>query len=319
MRELIVASCLVSLVAGCKQTPEPPKKSPAAEPATKEAPSAEPLPAGVRVELANTEGRSCRRTLCVAGPGELDSVANRDLAELCRRSPGIVQRCEGERCATVWTSEQWQTGLDGMIGTLDQNEDGKVDEKDPSCSVGLAGWSTGAVIVSDALPRALAGDARVNADRAEVDRLLAIAPYFAEPGPDRAQLQIADNVRKAFIYRQTKSPAGDCSAAFEGGPWLSPAPVCGENTTCYDYDYSQKSDNLAYIGRRGSRSGNEVGHCNIVSLVAKIGLDNLARGQESYTQLVPPYSDGTHGGRELPHGPAKPDPVVVLPNEPEPD
>jgi hypothetical protein len=32
-------------------------------------------------------------------------------------------------------------------------------------------------------------------------------------------------------------------------------------------------------------------------VVAKIGLDNLARGQESYKELVPPYADGTHGGR----------------------
>jgi hypothetical protein len=73
--------------------------------------------------------------------------------------------------------------------------------------------------------------------------------------------------------------------------------VCAAGTTCYDYDYSNPTGELAYLSRRGSRSWSEIHHCNIVSVVAKIGLDNLARGQEAYKELIPPYADGTHGGR----------------------
>jgi hypothetical protein len=200
-----------------------------------------------------------------------------------------------------------------MITSLDANADGKVDSADPSCPINLAGWSTGAVVVSQALPHALDADPRVDQAHASVQHLVAIAPYSV----GSTQLEIADNVGKAFVYRHTKSPETDCSAAFEGGPWLSPAPVCGEQTRCFDYDYSRDPE-LAYVGRRGARSGPEVGHCNIVSLIATIGLDNLARGQESFKELIPPYSDGTQGGREH-DGPARPDPIVVLPNENEPD
>lgn len=315
VRTLIFASCLVTLLAGCKEGPKPPVKASPQQLAapTKQKVQAEPLPTGVRVEIGNTKGRSCQRTLCVGGPGDLYNEPNRDLGELCARAPGVVKRCEGERCDNVWAIDGWEAGLEATITSLDLNADGKLDADDPSCPLNLAGWSSGAVVVSQALPAALAADPRVDAKHAKIQNLVAITPY----SPSKS-LEIADSVGKAFIYRHTKSPAGDCSAAFEGGPWLSPAPACGEHTRCFDYDYSFEPE-LAYTGRRGARSGPEIGHCNIVALIAKIGLDNLARGQESFKQLVPPYSDGTHGGRELAPGPAKPDPIMLLPNENEPD
>jgi hypothetical protein len=314
-----VAACVVASV-GCKSPPEPPKKRQhESEPAERppEAKAKAP-PEGVRVEIGNDSPSTCRRTLCIGGPGELDSVPHRDLGELCRRAPGVVQRCEGERCANVWAFDDWQTGLDGLITSLDQNGDGKVDPSDRACPISLAGWSTGATVVARELPKALAADPRIDPGHAKVDNLVAIAPQ-APGAPDPEQLDIADTVAKAFVYRYSKSPDSDCSREFEGGPWLSPKPVCAEGTRCFDYDYSKDPGDLAYISRRGARSGAEVGHCVIVSLVAKIGLDNLARGQESYSQLIPPYSDGSHGGREYVPGPAKPDPIRVLPNPVQPD
>lgn len=286
---------LALLPTGCKGTPEPPKKvekSETAPPPRKTKPIAKPRD-GVRVELGNTARGKCRRTLCISGPGELDSEPNGDLAELCRRAPGIVMHCEGERCDSVWAVDRWQEGLDALAGSLDRNADGKVDRKDPACAVSLAGWSTGAAVIADALPKALAE--RADANHAKIHNLLAIAPFVA--GRETQQLDIAATVDKAFIYRHSVAPENDCSRAFEGGPWLSAAPVCAESTTCYDYDYSKDEGDLAYLSRRGSRSGAEIHHCNIVSVVARMGLDNLSRGQEAYKELIPPYADGTHGGR----------------------
>jgi hypothetical protein len=285
---------------GCTDVPEPPKKigKSVAQPAptTKPKPKPEPvakLVNGVRVEVGKLSPGQCRRTLCISGPGELDSEPNADLAELCRRSPGIVMSCEGQRCASVWAVDRWQQGLDALVGTLDRNADGRVDEKDGECPVNLAGWSTGAAVIASELPKALAE--RVDAKHARIHNLVAITPFAA--GRESQQLDIAANVDKAFIYRHSVAPDNDCSRTFEGGPWLSAAPVCAEGTTCYDYDYTKDVGDLAYLSRRGSRSGAEIHHCNIVSVVAKLGLDNLARGQEAYTELLPPYADGTHGGR----------------------
>jgi hypothetical protein len=283
------------LATGCKQAPEPPKKL--------EKQSEAPLPGktvplavprdGVRIELGNLAPGKCRRTLCISGPGELDSEANGDLAELCRRAPGIVMRCVDERCASVWAVDRWADGLDALVGSLDHDADGRIDGKDPACPISLAGWSTGAAVVADALPKALAE--RVDAKHAKVHNLLAIAPFAAGVEPQR--LDIAATVDKAFVYRTSVAAQADCSRTFEGGPWLSATPTCAEGTTCYDYDYAKDEGDLAYLSRRGARSGAEIHHCNIVSVVAKIGLDNLARGQEGYKELIPPYADGTHGGR----------------------
>lgn len=282
-------------VVACKEAPAPPKKVEKSEARPKPAPK--PV-AGPRVipgvEIGNLSARACRRTLCIAGPGELDSEPNRDLAELCRRAPGVVRDCHGERCESVWAVVRWQEALDALVNTLDLDGDGKVDKRDAVCPVSLAGWSTGAAVVADALPKALAE--RVDAKHARIQNLVAIAPYSV--GVDTQQLEIASTVDKAFIYRNTQTPKSDCSLTFEGGPWRSAAPVCSDKTTCYDYDYSMDPGDLAYLSRRGARSGAEIGHCNIASTVARIGLDNLARGQEAYKELIPPYSDGTHGGRE---------------------
>jgi hypothetical protein len=282
------------LAMGCTDTPTPPKKvdKTKARPAPKPKPVAKPRSAA-GIEVGNVARDKCRRTLCIAGPGELDSEPNRDLAELCRRAPGVVMHCKAERCESVWAVDRWQDALDALVGTLDLNADGKVDNKDGACPVSLAGWSTGAAVAARALPNALAE--RVGTKHARVHNLLAIAPF--EAGRDPQQLEIATTVDKAFIYRHSETPDDDCSHAFEGGPWRSGAPVCGESTTCYDYDYSKDVGDLAYLSRRGARSGAEVGHCNIASVVSKVGLDNLSRGQEAYKELIPPYSDGTHGGR----------------------
>jgi hypothetical protein len=292
----LIGLALALLATGCKEKPEPPKRvdKPAVAPLPKPEPKLNAKPRqGTYVEIENVAANKCRRTLCIAGPGELDSEANLDLAELCRRAPGIVLGCEAGHCASVWSIDRWQEGLDALVGSLDRNGDAKVDGKDPACPVNLAGWSTGAAIVADALPKALAE--RVDPKHARIHNLLAIAPYASGVQPQ--QLDIAATVDKAFIYRHSVAPQTDCSRAFEGGPWLSAAPVCGENTTCYDYDYSKDEGHLAYLSRRGSRSGAEIHHCNIVSVVATAVLDNLARGQEAYKELIPPYADGTHGGR----------------------
>jgi hypothetical protein len=260
-------------------------------------PEPEPLRTedGARVELGGMAGLECARTLCIAGPDKDARHANRDLAELCRRAPGVVRRCEDKRCASVWTLEQWSAGLAAVVASLDENGDGKVDGKDPACPIFAAGWSTGGVAAAEDLPKQLAADARLAKDRAVVDRLVLIAPW----APEHEQISVAENVRKAWIYRHTKTPKDDCSKAFEGGPWLSPPPVCGPETQCIDYDYSYEPE-LAYLSRRGSRAGPEIGHCLITAVVAKVGLANLVEGEETWAELCPPKSNGEPGGRTHP-------------------
>ncbi|MFO7563164.1 MAG: hypothetical protein R6X02_11015 [Enhygromyxa sp.] len=312
-----VMSIICALLLGsaaCGDKPKPPKKaSRQALERSSEAAVAEVLPDQLRVEIGNPGADRCVRTLCIGGPGELTDEPNIDLGELCRRAPGVVRRCEGERCRSLWSLEQWPEGLEALIGSLDHDGDGRVDGADPKCRINLAGWSRGAVIAAEQIPRALREDQRVAEGRAVVEHLVAIAPW----APDRTQLDVAANVRKAWIYRHAKTPKHDCSKDFEDGPWLSPPPVCGPDTQCWDYDYSFEPQ-LAFVGRRGARSGEEVGHCNIVSLVAKLGLDNLARGIEAPREHVPLYSNGEHGGR-VHRGPLRPDPIKRLDNPPAPD
>ncbi|NVB40053.1 hypothetical protein G6O69_19565 [Pseudenhygromyxa sp. WMMC2535] len=268
------------------------------QPEPKPAPAAE-APAGPRVEIGN-RGEPCQRTLCIAGPGPLDQGANRDLRELCHQSPGVVRRCEGQGdeqvCFSLWSGQDWREGMDGLITSMDQDGDGKVGEGDPACSIYAVGWSTGATLAGDALPKALADDPRVGEGRGEIERMVLIAPYA--PGQDT--LEIPGSVRNAWIYRNTKSPEGDCSRAFEGGPWFSPKPVCGEGTQCWDYDYSYEPQ-LAFLSRQGARSGAVIGHCNMASVVAKIGLFNLIGGQEAWADQTPRFSDGTPSGAERRH------------------
>lgn len=315
MRAPIIACALLLLGStACADKPKPPQKTAkqATEP-SEDAAQAEPLPAGIRVEIGNDSANRCARTLCIAGPGELADEPNVDLGELCRRAPGVLRRCEGERCRSVWSLDEWQQGLDALIDSLDRNDDGRVDQDDRSCRINVAAWSRGAAIAAAQLPESLRADRRVHSQRAFVDHLVAIVPW----APEQPQIDVASNVREAWIYRHSKTPADDCSKAFEGGPWLSPPPICGPDTTCFDYDYSLEPK-LAFVGRRGARSGDEIGHCNIAAMVAKIGLDNLARGIEAPFEHVPPYSNGEHGGRKV-VGPGKPDPVELLDNPPEPD
>src|SRR5262249_1508011 len=153
---------------------------------------------------------------------------------------------------------RWQEGLDALVVTLDLDADGKVDNRDGACPVSLAGWSTGAAVVADALPKALAE--RVDAKHSRIHNLVAIVPF--EPGREPQQIQIAPTVANAFVYRHSETPDDDCSRAFAGGPWRSGAPVCGGDTTCYDYDYSKDVGDLAYLSRRGARAGAAIGHCN---------------------------------------------------------
>jgi len=259
-------------------------------------PEPKPVVAGVSVELAN-ETKICQRTLCIGGPGEPSSEANVDLADLCRRAPGVLRRCEDGRCTSAWSTDEWRRALDELIRSLDLDANGKVDADDPLCTINVAGWSTGAALLAGPLVEGLIADGRVSPERAKVERMVLAAPWKSDAAPT---FTIPDAVRNAWIYRNTLAPADDCSAKWESGPWLSPKPICGAQTNCWDYDYSLEPA-LAFVSRRGARSGAAIGHCNLMGIVAKIAPDNLARGIEAKAEHVPRLSDGRPGGR--PHEP----------------
>jgi hypothetical protein len=273
------------------EAPEPPAKEPASKPSK---PAAPPLPSGPRVEVANVAPRGGQRTFCFAGPGPLDAEPNRDLSELCKQARGVVRRCEGTRCTSVWQAERWREGLDALIVSLDTDANGTLDERDGVGRLHVAAWSSGAVLATRELPAALASDPRLANAKLQITTMELVAPYLPDtPGEG---VVIPPQVEHAFIYRHGKTPADDCSRAYEKGPWLSAAPVCSASTQCFDYDYSYEPA-LAFVTRRGARSGAEIGHCNIMSAVTKLGLDNLQRGVEAVSEHVPRYADGRAGGR----------------------
>jgi hypothetical protein len=307
---IILASTCLLVASGCKPESSPAKRTPRkvdpAELHSDEAGEGAATPseggkggerthqAGVHAEIANTGGR-CRVALCIGGPGEPTSGAHLALGDLCRRLGGVVRRCDGPACRSYWPAEDWEIGLEAAIQHMDTNADGRVDAQDPPCVVAVAGWSYGAVIATEELPAALLADERVAPERAQIDNLLAVVPHK----PDGAALEIPERVRKAFVYRNTKAPEKDCSRAWEGGPWISPAPVCGAEH-CYDYDYSLEPL-LAFLSRSGARAGKEIGHCTIMEVVSRVvGFDNLAHGQEGFAEYVPRRADGTPGGRHRP-------------------
>lgn len=298
MRGPLIVACVSLVALGCQSKPAPPTKPKLQAEAKPEGDAKaevdEPIPEGVRVEIGKTKGEGCVRTLCIGGPGKPGAHPNFDLNESCRRSPGIVQRCEGELCLGVWPRNEWRKGLGAMIESLDSDGDGTITAADEACSLRLGGWSTGAGLVLTEIPERLA--TVVDGGHAKIDHLLAVAPYIEQAEPP-TEIAVAANIERAFIYRTTVSTEEDCSKGYPKGPWLSPVPVCGPDTTCYDYDYAKLGDELAYFGRRGNRSGAAIGHCNMSSIVAKIGLENLARGREALEHLIPPYADGTRGGR----------------------
>src|SRR5690554_4160594 len=224
------------LTAGCNTKPTAPKK--VAEQTTEQ-------PTKPTTKAKKRNPGVCAHTLCVGGPGALSDPANRDLGELCRRAPGVVRRCEGSDCQSVWAVEQWRAGLDALIAALDKNSDGKVDERDGACRINAAGWSTGGVIAAEDLPKALREDERVSESQAVIEHLVTLVPW----APEREQINVATNVGKAWIYRHTRTPEHHCSKHFAGGPWLSPAPICGPETTCWDYDFSFEPQ-LAFLSRR---------------------------------------------------------------------
>lgn len=311
MRRVALLSLALPLVLACKPAePQPREADPAAAEATKTEPEptkpaskparAKPAtpPLGPNVQIANLD-ETCARTLCIAGPGEPTTEPNLDLGELCRQASGVLRTCEGEACKSAWPLANWRAGLDALIGSLDLDANGTIDEREGACSLRIAAYSTGAAIATTELVPALLGDPRMAAAKPTIERLVLVAPYFTTPAPAPA-LTIPAEVRTAFVYRHTKSPADDCSTTWEAGPWRSPAPKCSESTTCFDYDYSYEPG-LAFVTRRGARSGAAIDHCNIMAAVAKIGLDNLERGIEAEAEHVPRFSDGRPAGR--PHDP----------------
>jgi hypothetical protein len=294
VRALItISSLLLVLAGGCGDKPQaagseqarPVTATAEAEPTPEPANALEPAP-GVYAEVANTEG-AYARTLCIAGPGSLADDPNGDLSELCRRAPGVVRRCDPQApvCSSAWPLDEWQQGLEALISSLDKDDAG--------CRITFVGWSRGGAIAAEELPKALREDPRITPMQAMVERLVVIAPW----APEREHIEIPANVRNAWIYRYTKAPETDCSRAFEGGPWLSPPPVCAASTNCWDYDYSLEPQ-LAFLSRRGARGIAAIDHCEIISVVAKLGMDNITFGIEAPSEHLPHYSNGEHGGRK---------------------
>lgn len=283
-----------------ESAPREPTPPPTPATAPKPVAPAEPVQPDLspRIEVTNLAQRGGQRTICFAGPGALDSEPNRDLSELCKQARGVVRRCDGKLCTSVWQPDNWKQGFDALIASLDRDANGTLDESDGIGRLHVAAWSTGAVLATRDLPAALAGDPRLANAKLQITTMQLVAPYLPDtPGEG---VEIPAEVEYAFVYRHTKTPADDCSKAFERGPWLSAAPRCSTSTQCFDYDYSYEPA-LAFVTRRGSRGGAEIGHCSITSAVTKLGLDNLQRGVEAEAEHVPRYADGRAGGQ--PHDP----------------
>ena len=250
------------------------------------------FPEGVYSEVAASRG-GCQRSLCVGGPAELWAHPHFDLNEVCRRTRGSVQRCEEGLCTSVWPEQEWRDGLDALVASLDADGDGKLSASETDCQVSLGGWSFGASIAAGELAAAYLE----RAPTGRLDNLLLVAPELHEPA---AELAIDPHFARAYTYRSTRASTSECVDA-KGKRRKSPAPRCGPDTTCFDYDYAAQGEVLAYVGRRGNRVGHEIDHCNMPSFVTRAGRSNLDRGIEGYSNMIPPYAGGTVRGGRDPH------------------
>jgi len=224
---------------------------------------------------------SCAVTICLAGALTRGDGANPTLERLCDTLPGIHKECSEDRCYSIFSMFQKPQVVATLLGALDSDRNGVVDDSDRACTVSLVGYSWGGVNAIEVASE-IATHPKFTGKRQQIDRVVLVDPFAPHAVPT---LEISANVVKLWEYRHSVAPADDCSNEAPLGPYLGLPPLCSEGSRCQDYDYSQHPD-TTFSGQRGEFRGSDVGHCNIVAHVAPAIRRNIASGEDG--KAVPP-------------------------------
>lgn len=216
-----------------------------------------------------SEPTTCQVSLCLTGAVDQNSNSNAAFQSICEHEdiPGLVEDCEREGCYSSFDSfldGTHRTIYPALFAALDTNGDGRLDDQDERCELNLLTFSWGGPAALKIADR-LATDERVAAPHERITRLLMLDPYRPN-----TTLSLPDNVDKARVWRQSASPADDCSRWSVGGPYRGLPLDCPPEADCQDVDISALEDDVLLTSRRDivAIEPDQVGHCE-VALVAR--------------------------------------------------
>lgn len=181
---------------------------------------------------------------------------------------GLFEVCEGAEDAgfeVVWDGEYPAFGAlsqgaayKALFKKLDTNGDGWVDGKDVYSEIYLVGFSWGGINTSD-VAEGIRTDWRIASSRSFISGMV----LFDAFQPQISRVNIPSNVFDAWVYRQTETTEGDCSASVSfGWGFNGHRPKAkSEMTFCSMYDLDE------FLG--------EVGHCDVPTVARDAALHNL--------------------------------------------
>lgn len=199
-------------------------------------------------------------TVCFAGAAAGDPLhaANRDVADLCERMPGLVRGSTtdprtGRAYPFFLVGEPSERSLSAVIRALDTDGDGRVGGGDELFVLNVVGYSWGG-FNARWFAQAFTTSPNVAPERRTVARLFALDPFE----PTASRLDVPSRVQRFWELRHSVTPADDCSQNSPLGPYRGLPPRCASSTVCTDYDFSLSPD-------RSFRGvpGEDVGHCEV--------------------------------------------------------
>ncbi len=236
-------------------------------------------------------------SLCMAGYMQYNGTP---LGAFCEQLPGVI-RHNGK---SHFRATAPNVAFRALIDALDTNDDGDIDEQDTPKEVWLVGHSWGGMNVIK-VARLLSERDDLPEPRRTVHRVVVFDPY--KPGHGLG-FEVTDNIKKLWVYRQSKANSDDCSMGSPGGPYEGLAPLCTRGARrgtkvnivehCRDYDFDRYPDTEFEWGLskkfESTFLGKEAGHCKIVRQNLERAAYNLWLG-EDYPGRLPRMKAGRRG------------------------
>ena len=222
------------------------------------------------------ERAACTITLCLTGALNQDTPSNQHFKNLCgdSRLKGVVNDCGPFGCNNSFDSFfqfPLLTVYPALVDALDRNQDGRVDEDDPSCEVNLLGFSWGGVNALS-VAKHLANDDQIAETRKRITRVVLLDAF--QP-LSQGRMDVPQNVAQVRSFRHSIAPEDDCSHGVIWGPYRGFGPLCESDQDCVDFDYSEFPDSI-FIAQSGPPFyGNEVGHCDVPNVAHEAAIEFL--------------------------------------------
>ncbi|MDX1747730.1 MAG: hypothetical protein R3324_17485, partial [Halobacteriales archaeon] len=187
-----------------------------------------------------------------------------EFEQICdyERIPGLVENCGSGDCEPVFGTFGFgkkKPIYDALFTALDTNDDDRIDGEDDACEVNLLTFSWGGATAAK-IAAELPDDERVSDGHGRITRLLLIEPYRPT-----GRLVIPDTVRTTRVWRQSSTPATDCSRYSPAGPYRGFPPECPDGADCVDTDLSTGGEDYEIGGV--VVDGDEIGHCLVPAAV----------------------------------------------------